>query len=118
MYLIDCRTMLNVKPEMRKVCIIRKNQKILKREKITVLKVNTLQDGIQIQKMKKAGIFFGKGYEEIEALTVVDLLRRAGFDVKTISITDNNVVILNVGDEVTINYKTQEGKIIPAKSIK
>ena len=35
MYLIDCRTMLNVKPEMRKVCIIRKNQKILKREKIT-----------------------------------------------------------------------------------
>ena len=56
MYLIDCRTMLNVKPEMRKVCIIRKNQKILKREKITVLKVNTLQDGIQIQKMKKAGI--------------------------------------------------------------
>lgn len=56
MYLIDCRTMLNVKPEMRKVCIIRKNQKILKREEITVLKVNTLQDGIQIQKMKKAGI--------------------------------------------------------------
>lgn len=56
MYLIDCRTMLNVKTEMRKVCIIRKNQKILKREEITVLKVNTLQDGIQIQKMKKAGI--------------------------------------------------------------
>lgn len=34
------------------------------------------------------------------------------------AVTDNNVVILNVGDEVTINYKTQEGKIIPAKSIK
>ncbi len=31
---------------------------------------------------------------------------------------DNNVVILNVGDKVTINYKTAEGKIIPAKSIK
>lgn len=27
--------------------------------------------------MKKAAIFFGTGYEEIEALTVVDLLRRA-----------------------------------------
>ena len=26
--------------------------------------------------MKKAAIFFGAGYEEIEALTVVDLLRR------------------------------------------
>ncbi|MBO5857223.1 MAG: hypothetical protein J6Q87_03145, partial [Clostridia bacterium] len=34
------------------------------------------------------------------------------------AVTDNNVVILNVGDKVTINYKTQEGKIIPAKSIK
>ncbi len=34
------------------------------------------------------------------------------------AVTDNNVVILNVGDTVTINYKTQEGKIIPAKSIK
>ncbi len=31
---------------------------------------------------------------------------------------DNNVVILNVGDTVTITYKTQDGKIIPAKSIK
>lgn len=34
------------------------------------------------------------------------------------AVDDNNVVILNVGDTVTINYKTQEGKIIPAKSIK
>ena len=34
------------------------------------------------------------------------------------AVNDNNVVILNVGDTVTITYKTQEGKIIPAKSIK
>ncbi len=34
------------------------------------------------------------------------------------AVDDNNVVILNVGDTVTINYKTQEGKILPAKSIK
>lgn len=34
------------------------------------------------------------------------------------AVNDNNVVILNVGDKVTITYKTQEGKIIPAKSIK
>ena len=31
---------------------------------------------------------------------------------------DNNVVILNEGDEVSITYKVAEGKIIPAKSIK
>lgn len=30
--------------------------------------------------MKKAAIFFGTGYEEIEALTVVDLLRRVGVE--------------------------------------
>ena len=29
------------------------------------------------------------------------------------AVSDNNVVILNVGDTVTITYKTQEGKIIP-----
>jgi hypothetical protein len=34
------------------------------------------------------------------------------------AVSDNNVVILNVGDTVTITYKTQEGKIIPAKTIK
>ncbi|MBR3789170.1 MAG: CvpA family protein [Clostridia bacterium] len=34
------------------------------------------------------------------------------------AVNNNNVVILNVGDTVTITYKTQEGKIIPAKTIK
>ena len=37
--------------------------------------------------MKKIGIFFGTGYEEIEALTVVDLCRRAGIEISMVSIT-------------------------------
>ena len=33
-------------------------------------------------------VFFGEGYEEIEALTVVDILRRASIPVKMVSITE------------------------------
>ena len=37
--------------------------------------------------MSKAAVFFGTGYEEIEALTVVDILRRAGVETSMVSVT-------------------------------
>lgn len=42
--------------------------------------------------MKKIAVFFAEGYEEIEALTVVDLCRRAGIDTKMVSVTENLTV--------------------------
>ena len=42
--------------------------------------------------MKKVHIFFAEGFEEIEAITPVDVLRRAGVDVTTVSVTNSRQV--------------------------
>lgn len=42
--------------------------------------------------MKKVGIFMADGCEEIEGLTVVDIVRRAKLEMTTISITDKKEV--------------------------
>lgn len=42
--------------------------------------------------MNKIAIFFAEGYEEIEALTVVDICRRCGLTIDMVSITDEKKV--------------------------
>ncbi len=43
--------------------------------------------------MHRSYIFLAQGFEEIEALTPVDVMRRAGMDVKTVSITSSKTVV-------------------------
>ncbi len=38
--------------------------------------------------MAKIAVFLAEGFEEIEALTVVDLCRRAGIETKMVSVSD------------------------------
>ena len=42
--------------------------------------------------MKKAYVFLAEGFEEVEALTCVDILRRAGVNAVTVSVSGDNEV--------------------------
>ena len=42
--------------------------------------------------MKGSFIFFADGFEEVEAIATLDILRRGGVDVKSVSIYDNSLV--------------------------
>ena len=53
----------------------------------------------------KARVLFATGYEEVEALTVVDLLRRAGVECLMVSADDQDTVTGARGMEVTMDEK-------------
>ena len=60
------------------------------------------------KKMDRLAIFFGTGYEEIEALTVVDILRRAGVEIKMVSITGQRQVTGSHGICVEMDQLLEE----------
>ena len=58
--------------------------------------------------MARAGIFFAKGYEEIEALTVVDICRRAGVEAVMVSVDETLSVESSHGVEVKMDAMLSE----------
>lgn len=50
--------------------------------------------------MSRLAVFFAQGYEEIEALAVVDICRRCGLDIDMVSITEEKTVRGSHGIEV------------------
>ena len=57
-------------------------------------------------------VFLAKGFEELEALAPVDVLRRAGVEVKTVGVTGKQVRgshNISVSCDITINDATFEG---------
>ncbi len=55
--------------------------------------------------MSKIAVFFGTGYEEIEALTVVDMCRRAGIETQMVSITGEKSVTGSHGIKVEMDLQ-------------
>ncbi len=58
--------------------------------------------------MSKIAVFFAPGYEEIEALTVVDLCRRAGIETEMVSVTDRQQVTGSHKISVTMDKQFEE----------
>ena len=63
-------------------------------------------------------VFLAEGFEEIEALATVDILRRAGMDVKTVSVTDKKEVtgshgITVIADITEINLEDMDAAVLP-----
>lgn len=58
--------------------------------------------------MSRIAIFFSEGYEEIEALTVVDLCRRAKLEIDMVGIAGEMVVTGSHGISVKMDKTLQE----------
>ena len=70
--------------------------------------------------MKKIGVFLAQGFEEIEGLTVVDILRRAGVEVATISIMgsaevcgSHNIPVIADTLYEDVDFESLDGVVLP-----
>ncbi len=76
--------------------------------------------GIQIEKKrgwKMVYVFLTTGHETVEALTVVDLLRRAKVELQTVSITGSKEVTSSLGITVKADILFEEGDFTEAQAV-
>lgn len=66
---------------------------------------------------KKVLLMLAEGFEEVEALTVVDLLRRASIDIQTVSITGRRIVDGTHGVPVTADIVFEDADFDNAEMI-
>ena len=67
--------------------------------------------------MKKAIVFLANGFEEMEALGTVDILRRGGIEVTTVSITANPVVTGAHNVPVTADTTLEKANLADADAL-
>ena len=67
--------------------------------------------------MAKALIFLAEGYEEVEMLTVVDMVRRAKIDIDMVAIGDQRVVKSSHGVCITADRLLDEADFAEAQML-
>lgn len=81
-------------------------QRYIKKDKRSINRI------IKQQKiMAKAYMFLANGSEEIEALIPVDVFRRGGVEIKTVSITGSELVEMAHGVTVKADLKFEDAKL-------
>lgn len=65
----------------------------------------------------KAFVFLAKGFEEIEAITPIDILKRAGIEVETVSISNSKEVVGAHGIIVVADYIFDDADLTDADLI-
>jgi len=63
---------------------------------------------LEVGQMSRIAVFFAEGYEEIEALTVVDICRRAGVEVQMVSVNGEKTVSGSHGIEARMDASFEE----------
>ena len=67
--------------------------------------------------MEKVYEFLADGFEEVEGLAVVDILRRGGVDIKTVSVTGTEYVTTSHGVTLKADLRIEDADLTDASML-